>query len=563
MARLTIRRRFVLVALPVAVLAAAAAARQGRAPGTVTVQLLAINDFHGNLDPPTGANGLIGRTPAGGAEYLATHIKKAIAQNANSIIVAAGDLIGASPLVSALFHDEPTIESLNAMNLAVTSVGNHEFDHGQDELRRMQKGGCHPSDGCQDGDGFAGARFEYLAANVVQQVGQKPVPFFPPTTIRTIAGVKIGFIGETLRNTPRIVSPTGVRGLTFLDEATTANAYAAELKQQGVRAIVLLIHEGGVQSNNADPNGCRGFSGSIARIAEQLSPDIKVVISGHTHQFYNCTIAGHTVTSAGSFGRMFTRIEMKLDPADGTITSVSAENATVDRRVAKDPGQTQIIARYAAVAAPIANRIVGSVTGDITRAANRAGESPLGDLITDAQLASTSPADKGGAVVAFTNSGGIRADLVANTRTGTEQPGEITYSELFVVQPFSNVMIVQTLTGRMLKRLLEQQFGGLAAGTTRILQVSSGFTYDYRLNAPAGQHVVPGSIKVGGRVIGPDDRVRVASNQFLAEGGDGFTVFREGTDQLGGDIDVDTLVVYFRTHSPVSPGVHKRIVRLD
>ena len=238
---------------------------------------------------------------------------------------------------------------MNAMNLAVTSVGNHEFDDGQDELRRMQKGGCHPSDGCQDGDGFDGARFQYLSANVVEGTGQNRAPLFPPTAIRTVAGVKIGFIGETLRNTPRIVTPTGVRGLTFLDEATTANAYAAELKQQGVRAIVLLIHEGGEQSPNANPNGCSGFSGAITRIAERLSPDIKVVISGHTHQAYNCTIAGHTVTSASSFGRMITRVNMTIDPRDDTITGVTATNEIVSRNVAKDPGQTRIIAKYAAV----------------------------------------------------------------------------------------------------------------------------------------------------------------------------------------------------------------------
>jgi 5'-nucleotidase len=563
MARPAIGRRLVLVALPLAALAAAAAASQERSSASITVQLLAINDFHGNLEPPAGANGLIGRTPAGGAEYLATHLKNAIARNPNSIIVAAGDLIGASPLVSALFHDEPTIESLNAMNLAVSSVGNHEFDHGQDELRRMQAGGCHPSDGCQDGDGFAGARFQYLAANVVQQVGEQSVPLFPATAIRTIAGVKIGFIGETLKNTPRIVTPTGVRGLTFLDEATTANAYAAELKRQGVRAIVLLIHEGGVQSPNTDPNGCRGLSGAIARIAENLSPDIKVVISGHTHQFYICTIAGHSVTSASSFGRMITRIDLSIDPTDDTITRVSATNDLVSRDAAKDPGQTQIIAKYAARASPIANRIVGSVTGDIRRAPNRAGESALGNLIADAQLASTSPADKGGAVVAFTNSGGIRADLVASGRSGTEEPGQVTFSELFTVQPFHNVMTVQTMTGSMIKRVLEQQFGGLAAGMTRILQVSRGFTYSYRVNAPAGQHVSSGSIMIRGRVIGPNDRVRVATNGFLADGGDGFTVFREGTDQLGGDIDVDALVMYFRTESPVGPSPRNRIVRLD
>ena len=552
-----------LVALPVAALAAAAAAGQERSSASITVQLLAINDFHGNLEPPTGSNGLIGRTPAGGAEYLATHLKNAIARNPNSIIVAAGDLIGASPLVSALFHDEPTIESMNAMNLAVSSVGNHEFDRGQDELRRMQAGGCHPSDGCQDGDGFDGASFQYLSANVVQQVGEQSAPLFPATAIRTVAGVKIGFIGETLKNTPRIVTPTGVRGLTFLDEATTANAYAAELKQQGVKAIVLLIHEGGVQSPNTEPNGCRGFSGAIARIAEKLSPDIKVVISGHTHQFYICTIAGHSVTSASSFGRMITRIDLNIDRTDDTITRVSATNEPVGRGAAKDPGQTRIIAKYAARAAPIANRVVGSVTDDIRRAANRAGESALGNLIADAQLASTSPADKGGAVVAFTNAGGIRADLVADSRSGTEEPGQTTYSELFTVQPFSNVMTVQTLTGSMIKRLLEQQFGGLAAGTTRILQVSRGFTYSYRVNAPPGQHVSSASIRIGGRVIGRNDRVRVATNGFLADGGDGFTVFREGTDQLGGDIDVDALVMYFQTQSPVRPSSRNRIVRLD
>jgi 5'-nucleotidase len=563
MAHPAIGRRLVLVALPVAALAAAAAAGQERSSASITVQLLAINDFHGNLEPPTGSNGLIGRTPAGGAEYLATHLKNAIARNPNSIIVAAGDLIGASPLVSALFHDEPTIESLNAMNLAVSSVGNHEFDRGQDELRRMQAGGCHPSDGCQDGDGFDGASFQYLSANVVQQVGEQSAPLFPATAIRTVAGVKIGFIGETLKNTPRIVTPTGVRGLTFLDEATTANAYAAELKQQGVKAIVLLIHEGGVQSPNTEPNGCRGFSGAIARIAEKLSPDIKVVISGHTHQFYICTIAGHSVTSASSFGRMITRIDLNIDRTDDTITRVSATNEPVGRGAAKDPGQTRIIAKYAARAAPIANRVVGSVTDDIRRAANRAGESALGNLIADAQLASTSPADKGGAVVAFTNAGGIRADLVADSRSGTEEPGQTTYSELFTVQPFSNVMTVQTLTGSMIKRLLEQQFGGLAAGTTRILQVSRGFTYSYRVNAPPGQHVSSASIRIGGRVIGRNDRVRVATNGFLADGGDGFTVFREGTDQLGGDIDVDALVMYFQTQSPVRPSSRNRIVRLD
>jgi 5'-nucleotidase len=547
--------------LPAALLSVAATGAQ-RARPLVTIQLLAINDLHGNLQPPAGSSGVIGRTPAGGVEYLAAHLKNDIDRNPNSIVVAAGDLIGASPLISALFHDEPTIESLNAMNLAVSSVGNHEFDHGRDELRRMQRGGCHPTDGCQDGDGFIGAGFQYLSANVVEQTGTTQSPLFPATAVRTVGGVKIGFIGETLRNTPRIVTPAGVRGLTFLDEATTANMYAATLKQQGVQAIVLLIHEGGEQSGSGDANGCRDFSGAIARIAEKLSPDIKVIISGHTHQFYNCTIAGHSVTSASSFGRMLTRVNITIDPADGAITGVAATNEIVSRDVAKDPVQTRLIARYAAASAPIANRIVGSISADIRRAANRAGESALGDTIADAQLAATSAPAKGNAAVAFMNPGGIRGDLMANSRAGDEQPGQLTYGELFAVQPFSNVMIVKTLTGDAIRRVLEQQFGALA-GMTRVLQVSNGFTYSYQLNALAGQHVTAGSIKIGARAIAPNDKVRVAMNNFLSDGADGFTAFQDGTDQIGGDLDIDALVAYFKTHSPVGPGSQNRIVRVD
>jgi len=260
---------------------------------------------------------------------------------------------------------------------------------------------------------------------------------------------------------------------------------------------------------------------------------------------------------------MITRIEMNVNPSDDTIAAVSVTNDIVRRDVAKDPIQTRIIGKYAAVSAPIANRIVGSVSGDIRRVANRAGESPLGDTIADAQLASTSPLDKGGAVVAFTNPGGIRADLMASNQTGAEQSGQLTYSELFSVQPFSNVMIVQTLTGGMIKRLLEQQFVGIEPRANRMLQISSGFTYSYKLNAPGGRHVDAESIKLGGRVVAPNDKVRAATNSFLAAGGDGFSVFQEGTDQLGGDIDVDALVAYFKTHSPVRPGPQNRIIRLD
>lgn len=519
---------------------------------TTTVQLLAINDFHGHLEPPGGANGRVGGTTAGGSEYLATHLARAAARNPNSIVVAAGDSVGASPLLSALFHDEPAIESMNAMHLAVAAVGNHEFDEGWQELLRLQQGGCHGADGCQDHDGFGGAAFTYLAANVIQAGG---APLLPPTAVRAAGGVSVGFIGLTLRETPQIVTPAGVRGLEFLDEAATANRYAADLKRQGVGAIVLLIHQGGEQSSGGAPNGCAGFTGGLRPILNRLSPDIKVVISGHTHQSYNCTIGGRSVTSAGSYGRMLTRLTLTIDRPSGAIVDVTAVNDVVTRNVQKDAAQSRIIAKYSPLSAPIANRVVGSVSGNLTRRANGAGESALGDVIADAQLAATSAPSKGGAAVAFMNLGGIRADLTAAAG------GRVTYGDLFGVQPFSNALTVVTLTGDSIKRLLEEQFDNPARGAVRLLQVSSGFTYRYSLRAAAGQHVNPASVRLKGTVVRPTDRIRVAANNFLIEGGDGFKVFTEGTDRLGGDVDVDALVAYFLAHSPVAPGPLDRIVR--
>jgi 5'-nucleotidase len=538
--------------------------RSSRERSTVTVQLLAINDLHGHLEPPSGSNGQINSVAAGGTEYLATHLKNAIAENPNSIFVAAGDLIGASPLVSGLFHDEPVIEALNAMNLAVASVGNHEFDEGSREILRMKRGGCHPKDGCQDGDGFEGAAFQYLSANVIRKGTRTSL--FPATAIRTVGGVKIGFIGETTIATSRIVPAAVMRDLTFLDEASTANAHAARLKRQGVNAIVLLIHEGGRQrarEKDADPNGCADFSGPIESIVNRLTTDIQVVVSGHSHEFYNCRIGEHLVTSAGSYGRMVTRVNLEIDRSIGGRVRASATNRIVTRDVPKDPMQTRIVAKYAALVEGKADKVVGSVAGDLVRATNAAGESPLGSVIADAQLAATSASGQGGAVVAFMNRGGIRADIVANAQRATARPGEVTYRDLHNVQPFGNVLTVITMTGHMIKRLLEQQFDNPAPGRNTILQVSSGFTYRYRSAAPAGQHVDADSIQIHGRRVAPAERLRVTASDFLVGGGDGFSVFTEGTNRVVSIADIDALVAYFNARSPVAPPLQNRIARTD
>jgi 5'-nucleotidase len=536
-----------------------------------SVQLLAINDFHGNLQPPSGSSGRISVSPtatvnAGGIEYLATRIKQLRTENTNTITVGAGDLIGASPLISGLFHDEPTIEAMNALGLDVTGVGNHEFDEGLQELLRMQNGGCHPVDGCQDGDPFGGALFRYLAANVFYAGTNTTI--LPPYKIVKVDSAKIAFLGLTLEGTPQIVTPAGVAGLEFRPEIQTINNLVHQLRdEQGVRAFVVLIHQGGQQNapfanGFMDINRCDNFTGDIKPIVQSLDPQVDLVISAHTHQPYICNFNGITTTSASSFGRLITDVNLVIDHQTKDVSSIEAHNVIVTRDVAKDPSETAIVNKYDGLSSAIANRVVGSQTANMSRfspSTTDNQESELGDVIADAQLASTSGADFGNAVVAFMNAGGIRADLVCSIPCSTASPAPVTYNQLFNVQPFNNVMTVKTMTGDMIRRLLEQQFTVIAPAI-RLLQVSNGFTYTYDATQAAGSRVF--NIKINNTAIDPLASYRVAMSNFLATGGDGFTVFNEGTDPLGGEIDLDALVNYFMHNSPVSPGPRDRVTRI-
>jgi 5'-nucleotidase len=552
------------LALLLAVAAALAAAGPAAAHGAKTEQLrvLGINDFHGNLEPPTGSGGRISTGPngqtvdAGGAVYLGTWVKRLQAGAPNSMLVGAGDLIGASPLISGLFHDEPTIEALSAMGMKTSSVGNHEFDEGIDELQRMQFGGCHPVDGCQDGDGFAGASFKYLAANVRYANTNRTI--FPPYLLRKVHGVRVAFIGLTLQGTPLIVTPDGVKGLAFDDEATTVNAVVRKLQRRNIHSFVVLIHQGGQQNppyaaGFQNVNGCENPTGDIFSIVPKLSSDVDVVMSAHTHQPYVCHVGGRLVTSASSFGRLVTQLDLTLSEKTKDVTDAQARNVIVTRDVAADPAQQKIVDKYKALSAPIANRVVGSTTAPITdNSPSPAGETALGDVIADAQLDATSGPSLGGAVVAFMNPGGIRADLPA---------GQITYNDLYTTQPFANTLVVKTLTGAQIKALLEQQFDNPAAGAIRTLQVSRGFTYSFDATRAAGDRVDASSIKINGTPVDPAQGYRVTMNSFLATGGDGFTVFNQGTEQLGGAVDIDALQAYFEANSPVAPGPQDRITR--
>ena len=546
-------RIIALVAILVMLLATVISA--GAKPsGTVNVQILALNDFHGNLLPPTGSSGRVGAIDAGGVEYLATHISNLRALNPNTVVVSAGDLIGASPLLSALFHDEPTIEAFNLIGLDFNAVGNHEFDEGYAELLRMQNGGCHPEDGCLDGDDFAGANFQFLAANVVRKDNGKTI--FPAYKVRSFDSAKVAFIGMTLEGTPLIVSPAGISQLNFLDEAATVNALIPQLKAKGIETIVVVIHEGGTPAAPVPYNGCAGISGPIVDIVNNFDDEVDVVISGHTHQPYNCVIDNKIVTSAFSFGRLVTKVDLTIDRATGEVVSMTADNRIVTRDVAKDSLVTTLINKYNAIAAPLANRVIGSITTSITRTNNAAGESALGDVIADGQLEATLAQ---GAVVAFMNPGGIRADLTYASSPAGEGDGNVTYGEMFTVQPFGNSMVTLTLTGAQIERVLEEQFPNCTLPAARILQVSAGFTYTWSASGPACEKVDPTSISINGVPLDLSASYRVTVNSFLADGGDSFPTLALGTNRVGGEVDTDAFEAYFAAHSPVAPGPQNRI----
>lgn len=519
---------------------------------TMTVQILGLNDFHGNIEPPAGSSGRIGTTNAGGAEYLATHVRRLREQNGRTLVVHAGDLIGASPLLSAIFKDEPTVEVMRMIGLDVLGVGNHEFDEGIVELKRMAVGGCHPVEGCFEGT-YAGTTFPVLAANVVEETTGNSV--LPAWDIRVIDGVRIGFIGVTLESTPTIVAAAGVQGVKFLPEATAINSTAKLLKESyGVSAIVALIHEGVVPADG-DPNGCNGITGPIIDIVKKTTSDVDAFVTGHTHQAYNCTINGKPVTSAASFGRVITKIDLTISKATGKVTASTARNLIVTRDVTPAADVTTYINRLRARTAPKTSRVIGKITGDIVRAANKAGESPLGNLLADSQLAATAGEKDGKAVLALMNPGGIRTDLVASQISGGEAVGDVTFGESFSVQPFGNNLVTLTMTGADIIEVLEQQFDNPTRGANRILSASKGLTYTWTAAQPLGKKV--SEVKLDGKALDPKGSYRVTANNFLTDGGDLFTAFIKGKDRIGGVVDLDALEAALKKGSVSPPAVDR------
>jgi 5'-nucleotidase len=592
-----------------------------------TVKVIGFNDYHGNLESPGtfGVNTLVptaNRPAVGGAEYLAAFVNRMKAGNPLNVVVGAGDFIGATPLISALFFDEPAVETLNQIGVEFNAVGNHEFDKGKDELKRLQTGGCKTTGGVPEANSckgfgsattgtFDGAKFKWLSANVVETATGKTL--LPAYGIKAFNGVKVAFIGMTLKGTPGIVTPTGVAGLTFNDEADTVNALVPKLRAQGVEAIVVLVHQGGFQntltgvSNQAitsDVNGCTGdlkntdgSDSDIRAIVKRLDNAVDLVISGHTHAAYNCSantidVRGTTltnavttarptgmpnkvgrlvpVTSSSAFGRVLTEVDLTIDPNTRDITAVSPHNVLIDRTdvainsdIANNPGVKNVVGAYKAAVSPLANAVIATITASMTNTANAAGEMEAGDLIADAQLAATQPANLGGAVMAFMNAGGVRSPGFVSAANA--YPYNLTYGDAFTVQPFGNSLVTLTLTAQQLKDVLEQQFANCKGQGTanRIMQTASGLKYSWSATGTCGTRITDVSftptdvtvvphqvvgpvdpIVVAGVVQNPSKTYRVTVNNFMATGGDGFGVFVGGTNVLGGAQDIDALTAY-------------------
>lgn len=549
-----------------------------------SINILAFNDFHGNLEPPkrfieaedpTDTNKSV-RIPVGGVSYFADAINKLRAQYPNNAVVSAGDLISASPLTSSLFLDEPTIETMNEIKIDFNAVGNHEFDRGTDELRRLQNGGCQQyttTKPCQINKDFAGAKFNFLAANVSLKADPKRT-LFPAYKIKRYGNIPVAFIGLTLEATPTIVSAAGIKDVDFHDEAETVNSLIPELKKQGVEAIVVVVHEGVAPSTKFNAKTCAGLSGPLTGILDRLDTAVDVVVSGHTHQSYICDYSTlnpqkpFLLTSAGQYGTAITNIKLELDGKTGDVIKKDAQQVPIQseaytsgtttvnltnlyEKFNKTPSIEAILDKYRQAVTTISARIVGTTTTVINRNAAESGETALGNLIADAQQAAALTASNQGSDFTLMNPGGVRADLQTNSNN------QITFGDVFAVQPFGNSIVTLSLTGQQIRELLEQQWSGANADRPRILQPSKELSYAYKKDATAVPRAT--QIMISGQALMDSKSYRVTVNSFIADGGDNFTVLTKGTNRVGGGQDVDALEKYINQNSPVQAPETNRI----
>jgi 5'-nucleotidase len=531
----------------------------------VEINFVGINDFHGHLDATkyeytSAADGAAHTQQAGGIDNIAAAVQAWRKEDPALLFVAAGDLVGASPAMSSLWADEPSIEALGMAGLFASSVGNHEFDKGRAELLRQQNGGCvsvRPDRACQFAPNFAGARYTYLAANVLDSATGKP--FLPAYRIADVKGVKVGFIGAVLRDTASVVLASGIVGLSFVDEVEAINKVIPEMRAQGVKVFVVLIHEGGQTREAFDQPNCSGLQGPIVGIAKRLDPAIRLIISGHTHKGFQCQVDGRTITQADMGGHALSRIRMQVEPNSGKVLDIQVHNVAVtpgqyppDAQVSAFLARTRALSMEA-LAKPVA-RVAARSMG---RKASAAGESALGDLIADAILASASSEH---AQIAFMNTGGMRQDLDVGENLVAS------YGQVQIVLPFGNTIVAMDMTGAQIRALLEQQWIRADGAHASMLQVSNGFSYRWNPQRPPGQRIVAGSIALNGVPLEDSTLYRVAANNFLAEGGDNFPAFRDAGNKNDTQVrDFDAVVDYLvkRDHAGKPAGSATPAGRID
>ncbi len=558
-------------------LSACATPQGGRAP--VTIGILAINDFHGALEPPKQAvpapdgKGGIVVVPSGGAAWLASAIDSVRAKYANHLTVSAGDLVGGTPITSSLFLDEPAIGVMNMIGLDFNAAGNHEFDSGIEELLRKQTGGCaqHTARKPCQVEQFKRARFGFLAGNTLLPDGRT---LFPATALRTFGrgrgAVKVGLIGLTLKATDGLIPTDVAARVRFTDEADSANAAAARLRAEGAGAVVLLLHQGGYTGGEPDPNACEGLRNNIPQILDRLDTTIDIVVSGHTHWAYVCDYATYNpakpflLTSAGLWGKLVTDITLQIDPASRRVVSKQAKNVIVQSpgyrastsqieptdiypKFDPRPDVAAYVDRYVQAGAAYAQRKVGTIARPLERLdgplSNTGGA--LGNLIADAQLAATTGA---GAQIALMNPFGIRRSLNAGA------DGSVTFGDIYQVQPFNNELVTLTLTGTEIKAILEQGFDTNAP--EQVLTPSQGFFFNYDRSQPIGSRI--SGMTLNGAAIDPARDYPVTVSMFLANGGDSFDAFRAGRNRTIGGLDIAALEAWLQAVPPRVPPAEPR-----
>ena len=535
----------------------------------VDVNIAAVNDFHGNLqsNPLTYADssapgGKIS-LKAGGIEALSGVIGQLRQSDPQLMLISAGDMIGGSPPISAMWADEPTLQAFNTLGLKFSVVGNHELDQGKAELLRQINGGCdsvRPDKACQFDAHYGGTRFPYLAANLMDSSTGKLL--LPAYVIEEAHGAKIAFVGAVLRGVSRYVSAASMNGLYTIDEAEAINAQLPELRRQGVDAVVVVIHQGGETPESFSKPDCSQLSGDLNEVVQRLDPQIKVVVSAHTHQGYLCKLGDRYVTQGSSFGRLLTHLTLTVDPVAHRLLGVKAQNLVVDpQRYTALPEIAALQARVEARSKAQLTKAVARIAApEVNRKINEAGESAMGDLVADAQLAATQSL---GAQVAFTNLGGMRTDLIMEAGQHV-----LNYGQVASVQPFNNTLNILSLSGAQLLALLEQQWQDSAFGFYP-LQPSSTLQYRWDASKPKGQRIIASSVRIAGAPLQLTQSYRISVNSFMADGGDNFTVLTQASERLDTGLnDLEALISYLQRQdqagTPAGAGApQQRIQRVN